>query len=119
LVIWAVPDSVPLLVIPGSFQSTGSMRQWVAAFVASRPVIVFDQQGHGRTADTPRAMSYEQFGHDAAALLRALAVERADVMGIHRGEESRCSWLCGTRSSSSSRRPHTSRSLQPCRSSSR
>jgi hypothetical protein len=26
-------------------------------------------------------MSYEQFGNDAAALLRALNVERADVMG--------------------------------------
>jgi hypothetical protein len=45
-------------------------------------VIVFDQQGHGRTPDTPREMSYEQFGDDAAALLRALKVERADVMAM-------------------------------------
>jgi len=49
------------------------------------PVIVFDQQGHGRTADTPRTMSYEQFGDDAAALLHALEVERADVMGYSQG----------------------------------
>jgi pimeloyl-ACP methyl ester carboxylesterase len=61
------------------------MKQWVASFVAMRPVIVFDQQGHGRTADTPRAMSYEQFGDDAAALLNALEVERADVMGYSQG----------------------------------
>lgn len=78
-------DAVPLLLIPGAFLSTDSMKQWVAAFVAGRPVIVFDQQGHGRTADTPRAMSYEQFGDDAAALLRALEVERADVMGYSQG----------------------------------
>jgi hypothetical protein len=45
-------------------------------------VIVFDQQGHGRTPDTPREMSYEQFGDDAAALLRALKLERADVMAM-------------------------------------
>src|SRR5215467_12289391 len=76
---------VPLLLIPGAFLSTESMQRWVEAFVAGRPVIVFDQQGHGRTADTPRAMSYEQFGDDAAALLRALAVERADVMGYSQG----------------------------------
>jgi pimeloyl-ACP methyl ester carboxylesterase len=76
---------VPLLLIPGAFQSTTSMTQWVAAVVAKRPVIVFDQQGHGQTADTPRAMSYEQFADDAAALLQALAVERADVMGYSQG----------------------------------
>jgi pimeloyl-ACP methyl ester carboxylesterase len=76
---------VPLLLIPGSFMSTDSMKPWIAAFVAQRPVIVFDQQGHGRTPDTPRAMSYEQFGDDAAALLRALEIERADVMGYSQG----------------------------------
>ncbi len=78
-------EGVPLLLIPGAFQSTSAMTQWVAAFVATRPVIVFDQQGHGRTADAPRQMSYEQFADDAAALLRALAVERADVMGYSQG----------------------------------
>jgi pimeloyl-ACP methyl ester carboxylesterase len=78
-------ETVPLLLIPGSFMSTDSMSQWAGAFVAKRPVIVFDQQGHGRTADTPRPMSYEQFGDDAAALLRALEIERADVMGYSQG----------------------------------
>ena len=75
----------PLLLIPGAFLSTESMKPWVAAFAAKRSVIVFDQQGHGRTADTSRKMSYEQFGDDAAALLRALKVERADVMGYSQG----------------------------------
>ena len=82
---WAPPTTAPLLLIPGAFMATDSMKQWVAAFVAKRPVIVFDQQGHGRTADTPREMSYEQFADDAAALLRALEVERADVMGYSQG----------------------------------
>jgi len=77
--------TAPLLLIPGAFMSTDSMKPWVAAFAAKRPVIVFDQQGHGRTADTSRKMSYEQFGDDAAALLRALKVERADVMGYSQG----------------------------------
>jgi pimeloyl-ACP methyl ester carboxylesterase len=47
-------EAMPLLLIPGAFLSTESMTQWVAAFVARRPVIVFDQQGHGRMADTAR-----------------------------------------------------------------
>lgn len=77
--------SVPLMLIPGGFMSTQSMEHWVSAFEPRRPVIVFDQQGHGRTADTPRAMSYEQFGDDAAALLHTLEIERADVMGYSQG----------------------------------
>ena len=71
----------PLLLIPGAFMAADSMESWVSAFAGERAVIVFDQQGHGRTPDTSRKMSYEQFADDAAALLRALKVERADVMG--------------------------------------
>jgi len=75
----------PLLLIPGAFMGTDSMKAWADAFAPQRAVIVFDQQGHGRTPDTSRAMSYEQFADDAAALLRALEVERADVMGYSQG----------------------------------
>jgi pimeloyl-ACP methyl ester carboxylesterase len=75
----------PLLLIPGAFMATGSMKVWAEGFARERTVIMFDQQGHGRTADTSRKMSYEQFGDDAADLLRALEIERADVMGYSQG----------------------------------
>ena len=75
----------PLLVIPGAFMACDSMEAWTTAFARDRAVIVFDQQGHGRTPDTSRPLSYEQFGDDAAALLRvaallslASAIPRAD-----------------------------------------
>lgn len=75
----------PLLLIPGAFMAADSMAAWTRAFAQRRPVIVFDQQGHGLTPDTSRAMSYEQFADDAAALLRVLGVRRADVMGYSQG----------------------------------
>jgi pimeloyl-ACP methyl ester carboxylesterase len=75
----------PLLLIPGAFMGTDSMKKWADDFARVRAVIVFDQQGHGRTPDASREMSYEQFADDAAALLRALEVERADVMGYSQG----------------------------------
>ena len=75
----------PLLLIPGAFMATDSMQTWAEAFSRERAVIVFDQQGHGRTPDAPRSMSYEQFADDAAALLHALQVDRADVMGYSQG----------------------------------
>ncbi|ANW64780.1 alpha/beta hydrolase [Mycobacterium sp. djl-10] len=77
--------TAPLLLTPGAFMSTDSMQAWTRAFAPERTVIVFDQQGHGRTPDTPRAMSYRQFGDDAAALLRALDVKSADVLGYSQG----------------------------------
>lgn len=75
----------PLLVIPGAFMAAESMAAWALAFARDRTVIVFDQQGHGRTPDTTREMSYQQFADDAAALLRALGVQRADVLGYSQG----------------------------------
>jgi pimeloyl-ACP methyl ester carboxylesterase len=79
-------SKTPLLLIPGAFMATDSMTSWVSGFAGERAVIVFDQQGHGRTPDTSRKLSYEQFADDAAALLRALLqVERADVMGYSQG----------------------------------
>ena len=75
----------PLLLIPGAFMATDSMKAWADTFARERAVIVFDQQGHGRTPDTSRQMSYEQFADDAAALLRALEVQRANVMGYSQG----------------------------------
>jgi pimeloyl-ACP methyl ester carboxylesterase len=78
-------EAAPLLLIPGGFMAIDSMTSWISAFAGKRTVISFDQQGHGRTPDTSREMSYEQFADDAAALLRALNVQRADVMGYSQG----------------------------------
>jgi pimeloyl-ACP methyl ester carboxylesterase len=77
--------TAPLLLIPGAHMATDSMEPWVSAFAGTRTVIVFDQQGQGRTPDTSRELSYPGFADDAAALLRALQVERADVMGYSQG----------------------------------
>ena len=75
----------PLLLIPGAFMATDSMTAWIEAFARERTVIAFDQQGHGRTPDSSREMSYEQFADDAAELLCALGVRRTDVMGYSQG----------------------------------
>jgi pimeloyl-ACP methyl ester carboxylesterase len=69
----------PLLLIPGAFMATTSMRVWAEAFATRRAVIVFDQQGHGRTPDTSRGMSYEQF---AVAYLQKMKRLNADDQNI-------------------------------------
>jgi pimeloyl-ACP methyl ester carboxylesterase len=42
-------------------------------------------QGHGRTADIKREMSYENFADDVAALLDYLKIKQADVLGYSMG----------------------------------
>ncbi len=76
---------VDVVSVAAAFMATDSMSSWMSAFAGTRAVIVFDQQGHGRTPDASRTMSYKQFADDAVALLRALDVERADVMGYSQG----------------------------------
>jgi pimeloyl-ACP methyl ester carboxylesterase len=56
-----------------------------APFVKSRRTIAPEQQGHGRTADIDRPLSYEQMAEDTAALLRLLKVKDADVFGYSMG----------------------------------
>ena len=75
----------PLLVMHGAYMSAESMAPIAAAFAVSRPVIAFDARGHGRTGDLPGPITYDQMADDAAGLLGALKVKRADVLGYSLG----------------------------------
>ena len=75
----------PLLVLHGSFMSGDAMRPLVEPFAASRPVIAIDARGHGRTGDFPGSITYELLADDAAAVLAALNVRSADVLGYSMG----------------------------------
>ena len=51
----------------------------------TRQVIAAEQQGHGRTADIDRPITYEQMADDTAALVRHLEIDDADVVGYSMG----------------------------------
>jgi pimeloyl-ACP methyl ester carboxylesterase len=76
---------LPLVVLHGAFMTIGVMGAIVAALAEARQVIAVELQGHGRTADIDRPLSYEQMSDDVAALLRHLGIERADVFGYSMG----------------------------------
>ena len=71
----------PLLLIPGAFMATDSMTAWTAAFAQERAVIVFDQQGHGRTPTL------------RGDVLRAVRRRRRCVAARYRGGACGCDWL--------------------------
>ena len=75
----------PLVVLHGAYMSSAAMAPFIRPFVGNRPVIALDARGHGRTGDLPGRFSYEQLADDTAAVLNALNVKRADVLGYSMG----------------------------------
>lgn len=77
----------PIVVMAGGFGDSSSMAQVIGPLSRNRQVIAIDLEGHGRTAlrDTP--MSHERNGDDVAAVLRHLAIARADVAGYSHGAD--------------------------------
>src|ERR671916_3259532 len=75
----------PLVVLHGAYMTIDSMGELVPGLARDRQVIAVELQGHGRTADVDRPLTYEQMADDTAALLRHLGVEPADVFGYSMG----------------------------------
>ena len=53
--------------------------------VRHRQLIAVELQGHGRTADIDRPLTFEQHADDVAALLKHLQIEQADFFGVCSG----------------------------------
>src|SRR5689334_3929894 len=76
----------PLVLLHGAFMSiSGDWADWVKELAKTRKVIAIEMQGHGRTADIDRDITYENLSDDIAALLDYLKIPRADLVGYSLG----------------------------------
>jgi pimeloyl-ACP methyl ester carboxylesterase len=76
----------PLLLLPGAYMTVDMMEPLLSSLARTRKVVVIEQQGHGRTADVDRPLTYEQMADDTAALAGQLGIgEDADVVGYSMG----------------------------------
>jgi pimeloyl-ACP methyl ester carboxylesterase len=75
----------PLVVLHGAYMTIDAMGEVVPALAETRQVIAVELQGHGRTADIDRPLSYEQMADDVAALIEHFAIEKVDVFGYSMG----------------------------------
>jgi pimeloyl-ACP methyl ester carboxylesterase len=71
----------PPVLINGGLTTIGEMQGWVESLANTRQVIAVEMQGHGRTPDTDRPMTLATMGDDIAALLDALEIPTADLVG--------------------------------------
>ena len=75
----------PLVLLHGAYMTIDLMGPILPGLAKSRRVIAVEQQGHGRTADIDRPLTYEQMADDTAALARHLEIDDADVFGYSMG----------------------------------
>src|SRR6266404_4570026 len=78
-------EGAPLVLLHGGLMTIGEMFTPLEAFAKTHKVIAVELQGHGRTADTDRPLSFETMGDDIAALLNHLNISKADIVGLSLG----------------------------------
>jgi pimeloyl-ACP methyl ester carboxylesterase len=75
----------PTFLLHGAYMSVDANGPLLPRLAESRQVIAPEMQGHARTADIDRPISYEQMADDTAALARELKIEQADFVGYSMG----------------------------------
>src|SRR5215510_15676163 len=76
----------PLVLLHGAFMAiSGDWEEWANELSKTHKVIAVEMQGHGRTADIEREISYENLADDVAALLDHLKIPSADLIGYSLG----------------------------------
>ena len=74
-------EGEPLVLIHGGLTTIDEMQGWVQPLAQTRQVIAVEMQGHGRTTDTDRPMTFATMADDIAALLHYLKIPKADLVG--------------------------------------
>jgi pimeloyl-ACP methyl ester carboxylesterase len=75
----------PLVVLHGSQMSIPSMGEIIALLAESHKVYAIELQGHGRTTDIDRPITYPNLAADVSTFMDAVGIEKADVFGFSMG----------------------------------
>ena len=75
----------PLVVLHGAYMNIPSMGAIIPRLAESHKVYALEFQGHGRTTDIDRPITYPNLADDVAAFMDAVGLERADVFGYSMG----------------------------------
>jgi pimeloyl-ACP methyl ester carboxylesterase len=76
----------PLILLHGAMGTIDScFANLLPRLAATRQVVAVELQGHGRTADVHRPLSYRQMAADTVALMSTLGIDAADLVGYSNG----------------------------------
>ena len=75
----------PLVVLHGAYMDIPSMGGIIPKLAETHRVYALEFQGHGRTTDIDRKITYQNLADDVAAFMDAVKLEKADIFGYSMG----------------------------------
>jgi pimeloyl-ACP methyl ester carboxylesterase len=75
----------PLIVLHGAYMNIQTMGEIIPRLAEMHQVYALELQGHGRTTDIDRPITYPNLADDVAAFMEAMDLEKADVFGYSMG----------------------------------
>ena len=75
----------PLIVLHGAYMNIPNMGEIIPALAETHKVYAIEMQGHGRTNDINRPITYPNLADDVAAFIDAVGLKKADVFGYSMG----------------------------------
>ena len=75
----------PLIVLHGAYMNIPAMGAIIPALARNHRVYALEAQGHGRTTDINRPITYPNLADDVAAFMDAVGLKKADVFGYSMG----------------------------------
>ena len=78
-------SGAPLIVLHGAYMNIPSMGRIIPMLARTHRVYAVELQGHGRTTDIDRPITYPNLADDVAAFMDAVGLRRADVFGYSMG----------------------------------
>ena len=75
----------PLIVLHGAYMNIPTMGAIIPKLAETHKVYALELQGHGRTTDIDRRITYSAMGDDVAAFMDKVGLAKADVFGYSMG----------------------------------
>ena len=75
----------PLIVLHGAYMNIPSMGEVIPVLAKTHKVYALEFQGHGRTTDIDRPITYPNLADDVAAFMDKVGLQKADVFGYSMG----------------------------------
>ena len=75
----------PIVIIHGAYMNINQMGEIIPRLAKTHKVYALELQGHGRTTDIDRPLTYQNMADDVAAFMDSVSLTSADVFGYSMG----------------------------------
>jgi pimeloyl-ACP methyl ester carboxylesterase len=78
-------QGAPIVVLHGAYMDIPTMGRIIPKLAETHRVYALELQGHGRTTDIDRPITYDNLADDVASFMQAVGLEKADIFGYSMG----------------------------------